>query len=501
MMTDLKDLRNQLDDIDAQLRDLFIRRMETVDKVAAYKKENSLPILDSKRESEIISSNLSQVEEKWQESYLSFQRNLLEISRLHQSSVTAESEPLLNDSADFSAFVDNAFKAGADARNDPDCLANATIGSLHDEQGSIITFRSVYDTYECIPDSRRATYASRIEGNEDFNEAVYRWINRLDNLHLPHRLIATPGGTGALYLPVSNCLNRGDALLIPEICWGTYRIMAARSGLNTETYGLFAQGQPSIDSLKEKAALIMKRQKRLAVIINDPCHNPTGASLGKENWKQLISFFNELAVVGPVMIINDVAYLDYAYDWKNATDYMEAFNGINDNVAICITFSCSKSLTAYGMRLGNCIILAHRQQQADHLFNCFCRSARGTWSNVNNGFMDAFVLLMKDHQDEYLQEKQQAIDLLKARSQLFISNAQRVGLPLVPYQEGFFICLDIEPDIIDRYYQALKDAHIYCVHFRKAIRVAICSLRISQIAGLAQRMKQVLDEVRSQTSK
>ena len=120
MMTDLKELRNQLDDIDAQLRDLFIRRMETVDKVAAYKKENSLPVLDSKRESEIISSNLSQVEEKWQESYLSFQRNLLEISRLHQSSVTAESEPLLNDSADFSAFVDNAFKAGADARNGTD---------------------------------------------------------------------------------------------------------------------------------------------------------------------------------------------------------------------------------------------------------------------------------------------------------------------------------------------------------------------------------------------
>ncbi|MBR4334581.1 MAG: chorismate mutase [Clostridia bacterium] len=50
----LQDIRGQLDQIDDQLIGLFARRMRLVSDVAAYKKENGLPILDSGRERQII---------------------------------------------------------------------------------------------------------------------------------------------------------------------------------------------------------------------------------------------------------------------------------------------------------------------------------------------------------------------------------------------------------------------------------------------------------------
>ena len=54
MELNLLDIRGQLDQIDDQLIDLFSRRMRLVSEVAAYKKENGLPILDSGRERQIV---------------------------------------------------------------------------------------------------------------------------------------------------------------------------------------------------------------------------------------------------------------------------------------------------------------------------------------------------------------------------------------------------------------------------------------------------------------
>ncbi len=51
---ELKDYRNQLDAIDAQLLALFQERMAIVQQVADYKKAHEIPILASGREQEIL---------------------------------------------------------------------------------------------------------------------------------------------------------------------------------------------------------------------------------------------------------------------------------------------------------------------------------------------------------------------------------------------------------------------------------------------------------------
>jgi len=48
----LQDYRNKIDTIDKEIVQLLADRMEVSKKIGAFKKENSLPVLDEKREAE-----------------------------------------------------------------------------------------------------------------------------------------------------------------------------------------------------------------------------------------------------------------------------------------------------------------------------------------------------------------------------------------------------------------------------------------------------------------
>ena len=47
---ELEEARKNIDKIDNEMRMLFIKRLEEVNKVIKYKKEHNLPILDASRE-------------------------------------------------------------------------------------------------------------------------------------------------------------------------------------------------------------------------------------------------------------------------------------------------------------------------------------------------------------------------------------------------------------------------------------------------------------------
>ena len=55
-MMDLTEIRAEIDSIDNELIALFMRRMNCSRAVAEYKKTNSIPILNSDREDEVLDS-------------------------------------------------------------------------------------------------------------------------------------------------------------------------------------------------------------------------------------------------------------------------------------------------------------------------------------------------------------------------------------------------------------------------------------------------------------
>ena len=378
------------------------------------------------------------------------------------------------------------------AKSGEDAVVDATIGSLYDEEGKLVALDSVFSSLKNLDNRVLAAYAASFTGNEDFKDRVYQWVLN-DNSHLHHEIIATPGGTGAVAMTIQECLDAGQTVILPEIAWGSYNLMAQMNNLQVETYSLFEGDHFNVDSFKRTCQAVMAKQNKLVVVINDPCHNPTGYSLTREEWNEVIAFLNECSQTHSVVLLNDIAYIDYAYGQKQAKEYFSVFDQISENIVVVVAFSLSKSMTSYGLRCGAAIIMGQKEEAVQELKIVFEKDARATWSNINNGAMATFVDVMDHHLEAYDQERLHYVSLLKERSDIFVKEAEEVGLKHYPYKEGFFVTLSMDNQTRDKYHEALMENHIYTVKVNLGIRVAVCSLSVEKIKGLAKKMKEILD--------
>ncbi len=376
-------------------------------------------------------------------------------------------------------------------------VIDATIGSLYTEDGKIVAFDSVFMNYDAISKEKKAAYAASFTGNPTYREQVYKWVKGNADLELEHSVIATPGGSGAVSLTIKDILDKGQTVILPDIAWGSYTLMASDSGLDYVTYRMFDGDHFNLASFKETCLKVMEKQDKLLIVINDPCHNPTGYSMSSDEWKEVISFINECSKKMPCVILDDIAYIDYAYDLAENHKYMEMFNGISENVLIVVAFSCSKTLTSYGLRCGAAVLLAKEKSKVREVEIVFEKTARAIWSNVSNSAMDNFTEVTTTHLGAYLKEKDKYIALLKERSSNFVKEANEVGLPVYPYHEGFFVTVMMENnELRNQYHQALMNENIFTVCVNKGIRVAVCSISVKDSQGLAKRMKAIMDNIK-----
>ena len=145
-----------------------------------------------------------------------------------------------------------------------------------------------------------------------------------------------------------------------------------------------------------------------------------------------------------VVILDDVAYIDYSYDLTRAHSHFDLFDEIADNVLVAIAFSISKTMTAYGLRLGALITIHKDEEVIKETHNALVRSCRNIWSNTNNAAMIAFSKTIAD--EAFYKEKAEAINLLHERAMIFLKEANEVDLKLYRYDEGFFITVKMDDD-------------------------------------------------------
>lgn len=81
----LQEARAIINDVDAQMAELFVRRMHAAEMVAQYKKAHGMPILDAEREEAVIRNGSARVEEEiLREYYIDFMRDTMAVSRRYQ---------------------------------------------------------------------------------------------------------------------------------------------------------------------------------------------------------------------------------------------------------------------------------------------------------------------------------------------------------------------------------------------------------------------------------
>ena len=72
-MDQLQKYRNEIDNIDKQITELFEKRMDISKEIAICKKEQEIGILNAKREEEVIQKNISYLKNKEYRFYITKQ--------------------------------------------------------------------------------------------------------------------------------------------------------------------------------------------------------------------------------------------------------------------------------------------------------------------------------------------------------------------------------------------------------------------------------------------
>lgn len=400
----------------------------------------------------------------------------------------------IKNSKDKSIFKDNIFNISSlaiKAKKEGKEIINASLGTLYNENNKLVTLNSFYKTYKDLDNITLAKYSSSFNGNLEYKNAIKDFVleNKLTNLNI--EVIATCGGTGAIYLAIQNILENNQKIIIPDIGWSNYTLMAKENNLIVVTYDIF-----NLNDLKEKILDSLSTQNKAFIILNTPLHNPTGYTIKDEDIKELVRFLNDDCHNKEVIILNDIAYIDYSFDLKNSKNYISILNNLNPNVLLLIAYSCSKSFTIYGMRLGALIIANKEKHILEYVLNAFNKSCRSIYSNVNNSAMTNIAHILNNNKDEYLKEKEQYINLLKERASIFIKEARNHNLELYPYNEGFFITLKINNNILSKYHALLLENNIYTIMVNNGIRIALCSISLKESKILPKKLKNILNKVK-----
>jgi aromatic-amino-acid transaminase len=363
-------------------------------------------------------------------------------------------------------------------------VINATVGALLDDSGRLVVLQSIMEQWRHLGPMDVAPYAP-IGGDPAF-------LLALTQRHWPQLTsagvaVATPGGSGALALTLRNLLERGQQVVTAGPYWGPYATIAQEAGVTIATVPWSAPGERlDIGAWEQAMRDVLDAQGRLLVWLNDPCHNPTGRSLSAADRELLLAVLRDISYSGPVTLLLDFAYLDYARDPQAVAEALADYAafGAEGQVLVGASLSLSKAFTLYGSRAG-ALVFPWCTDAA--LRAALVTSCRGTWSNCARAPMSVLTRVMNSpdtlvalalehaHWRSMLQERATALD----------AALRLQGLPGCSWDGGFFVMLAAAPDpyvVCER----LQTHDVFVVPLPEGLRVGICGLRASDAPRFAQ---------------
>ena len=374
---------------------------------------------------------------------------------------------------------------------------NATLGMFFDDEGEFLSYPTVQKTIDSLKPVEKYRYAP-IDGGKNYHEVVKSWVFGKHKVHLESNMhigvVASAGGTGAISNTFSNYLNHGDAILIPDIAW-VYKKMAKEYHLKTQTYSLFTEDERfNVDSLKEEGRKLLDAQERLLIVINDPCHNPTGYTLKDSEWDEVFAFVNEVGEEGyPVVLLHDIAYLDYnPQGYDKAREVLSRYAGLHENILGLIAFSGSKAFSSYGLRIGAQIALSKNPEVIEDFRHANQVSSRAKWSNPTKIGVSLVEKLLGDKErvEAFQNELVSASETLKRRGETFTALAHEKGIEMHPYVGGFFVTIpSSDPQSLA---DKLKEEGIFVAAMPSVVRISLAAIDEKTVRTLLEDLHKVM---------
>jgi aspartate/tyrosine/aromatic aminotransferase len=378
-----------------------------------------------------------------------------------------------------------AFRADSDPRK-----VDLGVGVYRDDAGETPVMRAVREAErELIARQKTKTYVSAV-GNAGFNEAMERVVLGEGHTALTSgrlRTIQAPGGCGALRLGAE--LIRGaapDAVVhVSTPTWANHVPLLSNCGLRLERYPYF---DPATGGVAFEAMLgaLERLPPRSVVLLHASCHNPTGADLEDEQWRQL------LAVMGRRSLL---PFIDIAYQGLGRGVAQDAYGPrlfCAELPEVLVAVSCSKNFGLYRERTGALHVLSATPTAADAAISQLMRIARGLYSMPpDHGAAIVHAILM----DERLRQTWESeLDTMRLRMQrlraaalqALAASCPRKDFGYIARQRGMFSYLGVDADAV----RELRERHH--IYMMDDSRINVAGLRMDNIGYFAQAVAKTL---------
>jgi aromatic-amino-acid transaminase len=373
-------------------------------------------------------------------------------------------------------------------------VINGSIGMMYLDDGALPVSSSIRSLLAAHVKDEDLIYPS-VSGSKDYQLAVRKWFLSSsfdEEANSGHYLsLATMGGTGAVTLAFAYAKEKDALILLPSLGWPNYEGIAKGFQDEIAYYDPF---DGMAFNIKGIAALIQKEllnHAHLALLINDPCQNPTGYSLTPEEWREVVALLSKEGVKGKVDLIVDAAYIDYG-DALYREEMKKSLKTLPNETLLFFCFSFSKTLSFYGLRIGALAVYGKDKDAVEKAYGASVSRARALWSVPNHMAMNAVSELLLDEKrfKELKDEVSANKAIVSSRAEIFLEESAKEGLSHYPYRSGFFITLPLKDAFESS--RLLMEKNIFLAPVKPtALRIALCSLKKEEIVGLAHEIKKV----------
>ena len=294
--------------------------------------------------------------------------------------------------------------------------------------------------------------------------------------------VQTPGGCGALRLgfELVRTANPRARVLIGTPTWPNHPPIIEAVGLGRVDYPYYERGQGTI-RFEDMIAALQGAEPGDVALLHGCCHNPTGADLDENQWREVIRAVTERGLI-PLI---DIAYQGFGRGLdEDAFGVRLALDSCDE---VIVAQSCDKNFSVYRDRVGSLWIKTGSEATTKTAMAHVFQRAREMWSMPPDHGAAATRIILDDPElrERWLVELAGMRDRINSVRQRIAAADPR--LAFIGRQFGMFSMLPLSKE------QVLKLREDHAIYMAESGRFNVVGMSDDQIGRFTAAVVEALD--------
>jgi len=294
--------------------------------------------------------------------------------------------------------------------------------------------------------------------------------------------IQTPGGCGALRLgfELLATVNPSTRVFVGTPTWPNHPPLIRAVGLNQVEYPYYERGQGTI-RFEDMIEALNSGEPGDVALLHGCCHNPTGADLDEDQWRQVVDVVAERGLI-PLI---DIAYQGFGRGLdEDAYGVRQMLDACDE---VIVAQSCDKNFSVYRDRVGSVWVKTGSKSASETAMGHLFQRAREMWSMPPDHGAAAVHIVLDDPElrERWLVELKGMRDRINSVRQRIAAADPR--LAFIGRQFGMFSMLPLSKE------QVLKLREEHAIYMADSGRFNVVGMGDGQIDRFTAAVVEAMD--------